>query len=353
MLALAQRHGLPGLPVVTGATLGFRHRVRLAIRGRMDAPKVGMFELGTHRVVAIPRCRVHHPLVNEVAGVVRQALIDARVPTYSETAHAGLARYLQVVVERSTQTAQVVLVANAPDAAPLAACLDRIRDRLGSRLHSLWFNSNEARTNTILGPRFEHWHGPAAVIERFGGAAVHYPPGAFGQNNLEIAERIVAHVRDQVPQAASVAEFYAGVGAIGLSLLDRVRRLRVNEVSPASLAGLHLGLAGLDAGDRERVDVIPGPAGASVQAATGADLVIADPPRKGLDPELVQHLVDAPPSRFVYVSCGLDAFLRDTERLTAGRLRLASLTAFDLMPYTDHVETVACFEGDATLFCAP
>jgi len=80
-------------------------------------------------------------------------------------------------------------------------------------------------------------------------------------------------------------------------------------------------------------------------AALDAEVVIADPPRKGLDRELLDHLVADPPERFVYVSCGLESLLADTTRLTAGRkLRLSSLRAFNLMPYTEHVETVACFE---------
>jgi tRNA/tmRNA/rRNA uracil-C5-methylase (TrmA/RlmC/RlmD family) len=342
---LAGAHDLPGVPVVSGATHAFRLRARLAIRGRLGAPRLGMFQLGTHRVVSIPNCIVQHPLINRVAAVVRRALVDSEVTPYSEAAHVGLARYLQVVVERSSQTAQVVLVGNCPTAEPLATCLDLIRERLGSELHSLWFSAHCERSNAILGTDFHNWCGPASVTEHFGGAAIHYPPGAFGQNNLEIAERIVEHVRAQVPEGARVAEFYAGVGAIGLSLLPGVREIRINEVSPHSLQGLELGLAGLDAADRAKVTVVPGPAREAVRAASGADVVVADPPRKGLDRELLEHLGEEPPERFVYVSCGLESFLEDANYLTSrGRLRLRDLAAFNLMPFTEHVEIVACLE---------
>ena len=331
--------------MISGRTAGFRLRARLAIRGRVGSPKLGLFELGTHRVVHIPHCSVQHPLINRVADVVRRALVDARVTSYSDKAHLGLARYLQVAVERSSQTAQVVIVANSATPAPLAASFDLIRERLGPKLHSLWFNANQERSNTILGPDFQHWYGPASVVERFGGAAVHYPPGAFGQNNLDIAQHIIEHVRAQIPQGARIAEFYAGVGAIGLSVLGRAGEIRMNEVSPHSLHGLELGLAELDPANRAKVSVIPGPAGAACLAASEAQVVIADPPRKGLDPELTEHLSQYPPERFVYVSCGLDSFLNDTARLTSGgKLRLATLTAFNLLPFTEHVETVARFE---------
>ena len=304
-----------------------------------------MFELGTHHVVHIPNCSVQHPLINRVAAVVRGALVDARVTSYSETAHLGLARYLQVVVERSSQTAQVVIVGNSATVEPFAACLDLIRERLGKELHSLWFNANYERSNTILGPDFQNWSGPASVVERFGGAAVHYPPGAFGQNNLEIAQRIVEHVREQIPAGARVTEFYAGVGAIGLSALARVGDIRMNEASPHSLHGLELGLADLSTADRAKISVVPGSAGAARLAALDAQVVIADPPRKGLDAELTEYLSEQPPERFVYVSCGLESFLNDAARLTSrGKLRLAALTAFNLVPFTEHVETAARFE---------
>ncbi|GAC1669516.1 MAG: hypothetical protein NVS9B2_14260 [Steroidobacteraceae bacterium] len=343
-------HGLPAVCVSSGKTSGFRLRARLAIRGRLGSPKLGLFEPGTHRVVHIPDCCVHHPLINHVAGVVRRALVDARVTSYSERAHLGLARHLQVVVERSSQTAQIVLIANSATAEPLAGCLNLIRERLGPQLHSLWFNANCGHSNTILGPDFQNWCGPAGVVERFGGAAVHYPPGSFGQNNLDVAESIIEYVRDQIPADARIAEFYAGVGAIGLSLLRQAGEIRMNEVGEHSLQGLALGLAQLDPADRAKISIIPGPAGAACRAASGAQVVIADPPRKGLDPELTAYLIEQPPERFVYVSCGLESFLSDAARLTSrGTLRLSALRAFNLLPFTAHVETVARFERTQTL----
>jgi 23S rRNA (uracil1939-C5)-methyltransferase len=343
--ALAREHGLREIAVISGETSGFRSRARLAIRGRIGSPKLGLFELGTHRVVHIPHCIVQHPLINRVASVARRAIAETRVTSYSDGAKLGIARYLQVAVERSSQSAQVVLVGNCSSAEPLAACLDLIRERLGGELHSLWFNANSSDGNTILGPEFENRCGPLSMVERFGGAAVHYPPGAFGQSNLEIAQLMIEYIRGLIPQNARVTEFYAGVGAIGLSLLDLVTEIHLNEVGTHSLHGLHLGLAELDQSERRKVSVIPGAAGEARVAALDKEVVIADPPRKGLDSELSEYLSEHPPQRFIYVSCGLESFLADCVKLTSrSKLRLSSLAAFNLLPFTEHVETVACFE---------
>lgn len=341
----AHAHGLGPPQVIDGPLAAFRSRARLAIRGRVASPKIGLFEQGTHRVVHVPQCRVHHPLINRVAEIARRALIDARVPPYSEATHQGLARYLQVVIERRSQSAQVVIVANSSSVEPLMQALTLIRERLGDEMHSLWFNAHCERSNAILGPTFEHIAGAESVVECFGGANVHYPPGAFGQSNLEVAERIIAELRRSVPMASRAAEFYAGVGAIGLSLLEQVQELRLNEVSSQSLQGLQMGLAELDAHLRRRVTVSAGPAFTAIESAAKADVVIVDPPRKGLDEPLAQHLAAHPPQTLLYVSCNLQSLVRDATRLLAvGHLRLVALTAFNLMPYTDHVETLARFE---------
>jgi 23S rRNA (uracil1939-C5)-methyltransferase len=106
-----------------------------------------------------------------------------------------------------------------------------------------------------------------------------------------------------------------------------------------------MGLAQLSDAERARISVTPGTAGAAREVAAGANVVIADPPRKGLDPELTTWLTEHAPERFIYVSCGLESFVSDTVQLTAtGSLRLRALTAFNLMPFTEHVETVARFE---------
>ena len=96
-----------------GPAFGYRHRARLAVRGRSASPKLGVFQEGSHRIVDVPRCLVHHPLINEVAAAVKQAVRDSGVAPYAERVHRGELRYVQVAVERSSASAQVVLVGNS------------------------------------------------------------------------------------------------------------------------------------------------------------------------------------------------------------------------------------------------
>ena len=343
--AIARQSGLAPPIVIEGTPLGYRHRARLMVRGRAGSPKLGIFQAGTHDVVDIPRCRVHHPLVNEVGAALREAIRATGTRPYAERSHTGALRAVQIVVERASQTAQLVLVGNAATPEPLAALAGVLADGLGARLHSLWWNGNPVRTNTILGPNWQHLRGPDAVRESVRGADVFFPPGAFGQSHLELADALVARVHAQVPEGARVAEYYAGCGPIGLGLLRRAARVVFVESAPDAVRGLAMGIAARPEREQLRAAVVAGSAGEALEARDGAHVVIVDPPRRGLDAPLAARLAAEPPPLLIYVSCDVPSFRRDAEQLAGGgRVRLAALEAWSLFPNTEHVETLARFE---------
>lgn len=340
---LAERAGIAPPQAFPSPPTEFRRRARLAIRGRADAPKLGIFEAGTHRAVHIPRCLVHHPQVNVVAAAVRNALARHRVPTYSDAAHAGTARYVQIVVERESERAQITLVSNATSPEGLEPVFADLRVALGERLLGAWWNGNPERTNTILGPHWQLIHGEPDVGDRSGEARIFYPPSAFGQSNLDLAMQLAAQARALAKPSDRVSELYAGVGAIGLGLAASVAQLDLNELGEGSLQGLARGIAALPDEQRAKVRVHPGTAGDHAGLIANSDFVIVDPPRKGLDPAVVAALLAAPPARLAYVSCDVDSFERDSGQLLSS-LKLRSLAAFDLFPHTEHLETLSVWE---------
>ena len=342
--AFASEHGV-ALDVMERPTTRYRVRSRLAVRGRVREPKIGLFEEGSHWVADIPECLVHHEAVNRTAEVLRRAIQVSGTAPYTEQTHRGLLRYVQIVVERSSQRVQVVLVGNCETVEPLQGLIAVLQRELGDRLQGLFFSAQTQKSNAILGPRCEHIAGEQAVEERIAGARAFFPPDAFGQSHLALYDDVVARIGSVVPDGADVVELYAGVGAIGLSLLPRARRVRFNELGEGSLRGLELGLAVVPDELRARTSVHPGSVAGHTALTLDADVVIADPPRKGLAKELSQALAARSPKRFIYLSCDTGTFLRDAAILLAGgQMRLTSLTACDFFPFTEHVETLAVFD---------
>lgn len=343
--ALCARSGLPAPRFHLGPPRGFRMRARLSVRGRAASPKIGIFQQGSHRIVDIPRCEIHHPRINEVVARVKQAIRTTGTAPYVEGPQKGLLRGIQIVIERASERAQLVLVAHSDDPEDLSPLIEALRADEETLLHSLWWNGNPTRHNHFLGPHWRHLFGPEATHEEIAGASVFYPPGAFGQSHLELSETLIAELSRHVPDGARVREFYAGTGAIGLGLADRVDSLVLNEIGEDSLRGLAMGIDALPDEAAGRCRVVPGDAASAVALLEDADTVIVDPPRKGLDPKLSEALLEHAPERLLYVSCGIESFARDSAALLdSKRYALRHLSAWALFRHSDHVETLACFE---------
>jgi 23S rRNA (uracil1939-C5)-methyltransferase len=338
--------GLPDPPVHRAPATGHRHRARLAVRGRARSPKIGLFQAGSHRIVDIPTCPIHHPLLNEAAREIRQAIRETGVEPYADRPHRGALRYVQLAVERTSQRVQVVLVGCGETPDVLGGLPGAVARRMGNRLQGLFFNAQPDRSNTILGPRTIRLVGEPSLCERLGGIEVFFPPAAFGQSHLPLFERAVERIHGLVSPDQRIAELYCGVGAIGLGLLERSAEVRFNERSPAGLEGLALGLDARPEAERRRAKRFDGLAGERLDSIEDADLVIVDPPRRGLDAPLREALASSPPRRLIYLACGLDALLGDLEILRKkGGLRLAGIEVFDFFPWTEHVETLVWLDS--------
>lgn len=337
---LCEENGLPAPAIHATAGVGHRHRARLAVRGRARSPKIGLFQEGSHRIVDTPRCPVHHPAINQAAADLRRAIRATGIAPYADAPHRGALRYAQFVVERETERVQVVLVGNGASPETLGALPDAFAEAMGRRLQGLFFNAQPERTNVILGPTTVHLAGEAVVRERIGGVDVFFPPTAFGQNHLPLFDRAVERIHSLVPRGETVFEAYCGVGAIGLGLLRR-GPVRFNERSPSGLDGLARGLAARPEDERARAACLEGAAGERLDGLAGADVVVVDPPRKGLDASLLAALAAAPPKRIVYLACGLPRLLEELPVLLGdGRMRLGGAEIFDFFPFTGHVETL-------------
>lgn len=326
---------------------GARFRARLSVRGRAGELGIGIFEKGSHRLVSIPRCGVHHPSIASLLPRLTRVLNEAAVSAYDETRHVGELRAVQLAVEPSTEKIQVVLLVNRdltrerPSKQLLSACDALLADEL---LQGLFLGALPERGNSLF-PQHHQYVGGAEVIEdECGGARVFFPPGAFGQANPILHRLVAERVHGFAANSTRVVEYYAGVGTLGLGLAAAGKELVFNEVGEGSIRGLEMGWAALAQPARLRrapLVLAKGRAGDYAHLYQTSDTVLVDPPRKGLDQALLERLTSEPPERLIYLSCGIEALLRESRALSqTGRLAIEHISGWAYFPFTDHVETL-------------
>lgn len=188
-----------------------------------------------------------------------------------------------------------------------------------------------------LGPDGE-LHGAPPLHFRVGPHTFGVSPASFFQVNTAAAPSLVAQVLRDIPAGEAVVEAHCGVGLFSRFLVEKAATLVCIELAPEACVDFRANLAGsgpVRLVEGRAAQVVPGLAGP-------CDTLIVDPPRAGLESELVAALPRLQPRQIVYVSCDPATLARDARRLRreAG-FELWRATPVDLFPQTYHVETVS------------
>lgn len=333
-----------------GSSTGWRCRAKLAVRGKIGHPLIGLFKEGSHETIEIPFCQVHHPHLNRAVEFIRKWMITHQLEPYQEESGKGDLRYLQLVLERQTGKVQASFVLNLPACSDqhVSHWLELLKD-LGRQhnefWHSLWINFNDQKTNTIFS---QNWHliwGEEWLWECFGKTWICYQPANFAQANLDLFEQMLEHLKTFIPPQSNVTELYAGVGVIGLFLIDHCAWVRCAELNPHAEKCFEKSRARLPAHLASRASFHTGSAQQLMQIIEGANSVIVDPPRKGLDKAVVQKIqTTSSIDQLIYVSCGWQAFKKDAQKLLEKGWQLSQVDGYLFFPGTNQIEILANFK---------
>jgi 23S rRNA (uracil1939-C5)-methyltransferase len=252
----------------------------------------------------------------------------------------GLLRNLVVREGRRTGELQVRLVTS-----PGSIDADSLADAV--QCDGLFWTRQEQLGETVLGGETTLLSGTPQLRERIGGLAFLISPEAFFQTNTEMAERLyeVAAEFAQLRGHERVFDLYCGIGTIGLTLAARAREVvgveivepavadaienaRVNDITNARFFAGDIRLA-----MRELVETVGRP-----------DVAVVDPPRAGLSQKVVRRILEAQPSRIVYVSCNPTTLAPNAAQMVEAGYRLTRVRPVDMFPQTPHIESVALLE---------
>jgi len=274
-----------------GAPCSWRCRAKLAVRGTKEKPLIGLFKEGSHHVIDIPHCKVHHPLINNAVHIIRAWMEASEITPYNETTGQGFLRYIELAVDRIQQKTQLILIVNQKKEQPLSGShqrgLEDLWTKHSEKWHSLWLNFNERRDNVILGDAWQRIEGEEWLWDHFCGRDICFHPASFAQANPEMFEKLLVELKEFVPRGTDAVEFYAGGGVIGLTVAERVKTIRFNEITPLSKNCFEENKRRLPEELQEKLDYVSGPVAKHLDLIDQkTDLIIVDPPRKGLDESL-------------------------------------------------------------------
>ena len=327
--------------------VGYRHKAATPFApGPKGSIRSGFYAKGTHHIVRCRQCLAEEHRCRRVLNSLARTAELCRVPAYNEDRGNGLLRHAVVRAGFATDELLLTIVANGERLPRERELVKRIVKHAPD-ITAIALNTNQKRTNAILGPSSRALYGGGFMRDKLLGVTFEIGPTSFYQTNPQQTERLyeLAIEGAELAPGMRVLDAYCGIGTIGLCAAARVEGLQVTgvEVGKGAVddARKNARLNGLD----DRCSFICADATAFMHESAARreryDVVIMDPPRAGSTPEFLAGVRALAPHNIIYVSCNPTTQRRDLDTLLAGGYRLVKLTPVDMFPHTKHVETVA------------
>ena len=317
---------------------GYRNKGKYVVGHSGDHLVLGAYAPRSHEVVDTLGCRVVAPIIDEVATWVRGAAERAELAAYDERTRTGELRY--VILREALGDVMAVLVA-APRAP--RAKLDAVAAALARHpaVHGVVAVENDRRDGAIVpsGTSATVLRGQGHLVEQVAGVAIEVGAGEFLQINRAQAAAMYARVAElaEAGPGMQAIDLFAGLGGIGLTLARTGAAVIAVEIDRDAIAQLRR------AAQRANLPLtaIAGDVG-ELRGQLGArpDIVVVNPPRKGLTGSARAFLAELAAPTAVYVSCGPEALGRDLVALARHGYTPDAIEPFDLMPGTAQIETV-------------
>lgn len=305
------------------------------------AGRAGFYRARSHDVIPVTDCLLQSSQSNAVARAVEVYLKEYRVPAYDEKKRSGLLRHIYVRTDRQGR-ALVCLVVNGSRLPREEELVQRIRSACPETV-GVVLNTNTRDTNVVLGDSYRTLWGRNTLEDVLCGLTFELAIPAFYQVNRPQAERLYGKAVElaDLTGRETVLDLYCGAGTITLALSRAAGRVIGAEIVPEAIENANEnaqrnGVANAEffCGDAGEI------AAQLAREALHPDVIVVDPPRKGLGEDVIAAIARMTPERVVYVSCDPATLGRDVKRFAQAGYILQTATAVDMFPRTRHVETV-------------
>ncbi len=317
------------------STVRYRNKAQLVVRQIEGKTRTGFFAPRSHRFIPIEDCLLQPEIFTCTANICCSFLDDNNIPSYNEENNSGMIRHILLRYSESTSDLMVCIVSRKEfDCSKLSKILsESIQQNV-----TVLLNINPDRTNVILGKKTNIITGRGKITEQLFGINYDITPYSFFQVNTKGALLLYNTVKlFALPKKQDkVLDLYCGVGSIGLSISDKSQSLLgVDIVKPAIISAIkNAKRAGFI-----NAKFIAGEAYKGLIADFDPDIVILDPPRKGLDENTIEQLLSILPNKIVMVSCNPATAARDVSKLL-NSYNIERLIAVDMFARCAHVECV-------------
>ncbi len=321
----------------------YRNKAQVPVRRVKGQLETGFYRKNSHDLIPIEDFLIQDKEIDKLIVFVRDLLRRYDLKPYDEKEQTGLIRHL--VVRRGHYSGQMMLVfvTTRPKIFRIDQVIAKITEAFPSVV-SIIQNINDKNTNAIFGKEFRTLYGQDTITDSMLGNDYEISAQSFYQVNTEMAEKLYQTAIDfsDLNSDSIVIDAYSGIGTIGLSFAKQVKEVYGVEVIETAVEDAKKNAERNGITNAHYVaDSAENAMAKWSKDGIKPDVIIVDPPRKGLTESFIKASVAMQPEKITYVSCNPATMARDIKLYQELGYELKKVQPVDLFPQTHHVETVA------------
>lgn len=325
----------------------YRNKAQYPVGVNKDRkPIIGVFANRTHEVIPIKNCLIQNPKSEAIAKFILEFIKEKNISIYNEKTGRGFFRHIVIKVGIKTNEIMCIFVINGKKFPYEDELVEKLKQNY-PEIKTIVKNINMKNTNVILGQENINLYGNGYIEDVLGEYKFKISPLSFYQVNPKQAEKLynLGIEMAKVSKEDTVFDLYCGIGTISLFIAKYAKKVYGVEIVEQAIK---------DAKQNAKINNIE-----NVQFIAGdtkivledliykkgiiADIVIFDPPRKGLDNNSINNILKIKPKKIVYISCNPATLIRDLA-LFEKLYEVKTIIPVDMFPFTKHVECVSVLE---------
>ena len=305
-------------------------------------PVVGIYANRTHEIIPIHHCFIQNPISEKIVKYINTYIKQEKISVYNEKTRKGILRHVVIKIGIQTNEVMCILVLNGERLPKESVLVDKLTQQF-PMIKTIVKNINTENTNVILGNKNINLYGNGYIYDILGEYKFKISPMSFYQTNPVQTEVLYHTAMEQakLDKKDVIWDLYCGIGTIGIFASSFVKKVYGIEVIEQAVR---------DAKENAMLNHID-----NIEFLLGAventlhilikdkkakpDAVFVDPPRKGLDKETIQNLINIKPSKIIYISCNPATMVRDLVKLEEV-YEIKKIQPVDMFPFTSHIEVV-------------
>lgn len=328
--------------VKSDVPLHYRNKVLMPFVQNNGVIELGFFRNKSHQVEPIKKCLIQSDKANEVFNYVVYLLNQVGETVYNEDSHKGNLRHLYLRESHTNPFMMVCFVLNSDKLKQQKYIVTELTKKF-PEIKSIVINVNQRRTNAVLGYKNINLYNCNFIEETILGNKYRLAPNAFFQVNTKQCEKLYTKALEacELTGNENVLDAYCGVGSITLSLAKNAKHVTGIEIVEPAIASAKVNAK---INNIDNVSFICNDIENEILKYENKDeffdVVVVDPPRKGLEANFIRILLKYKPKRVVYVSCNPATLGRDLELLNVV-YSIDNIVPVDMFSQTTHIECVA------------